>query len=72
MKEKTSDRTISDLKSELDEAKSEGERSKKALAAKEEVEARQIEAIQNLTSANQQWEEESNRLRCKIILQSMI
>ena len=63
---------MSDLRQELEEAKSEGERSKKALSAKEEVEARQIEAIQNLTSANQQWEEESNRLRYKMILQSMI
>ncbi len=60
-KEKASDKELKSLRTELEEVKAECERAKKSLAAKDEVETKQIEAIQNLTSANSKWEEEHNK-----------
>ena len=51
-KEKTSEKELKSLRTELDERKKECERLQKSLAAKDEVEMKQIEAIQNLSSAN--------------------
>ncbi len=60
-KEKASDKELKTLRSDLEEARSECDRVKKSLSAKDEVETRQIEAIQTLTSANSRWEEEHNK-----------
>lgn len=56
-KEKSSDKEVKSLRSQLDDKTKECERLQKSLGAKEELERAQIESIQNLTSANSQWEE---------------
>ena len=61
-KEKSNEKEIKALKTDLDKKKEESERLKKSLGAKDEVESKQIEAIQNLTNANSKWEEEHNKV----------
>ena len=51
-KEKTSEKEMKNLQSELDERKKECERLQKSLTAKDEIEMKQIEAIQSLSNAN--------------------
>ena len=51
-KEKTSEKEMKNLQSDLDERKKECERLQKSLTAKDEIEMKQIEAIQSLSNAN--------------------
>ena len=47
-KEKSNEKEMKSLKSDLDDKKTECDRLKKSLSAKDEIETKQIEAIQNL------------------------
>ena len=66
-KEKSNEKEIKALKTDLDKKKDECDRFKKSLSAKDEVETKQIEAIQNLTNANSKWEEEHNKVKKKML-----
>ncbi|RZF36273.1 hypothetical protein LSTR_LSTR012236 [Laodelphax striatellus] len=61
--EKDNQKSISSLKEQVDEANQELERAKKSLSAKEEVERTQIEAVHQLTKANQLLEKELDESR---------
>lgn len=50
----------------MERRREEGDRLKKSLGAKGEVESKQIEAIQSLTSANARWEEEHNKVKSEL------
>ncbi|XP_059079993.1 LOW QUALITY PROTEIN: TATA element modulatory factor-like [Tigriopus californicus] len=62
VKEKANEKEIKQLKTNLEEKTTEADRLKKSLKAKDEVESKQIEAIQNLTSANSKWEDEHKKV----------
>merc|ERR1712179_211589 len=57
-KEKGNDNEVSKLKSDLEKNVTEVERLRKSLAAKNDLEGNQSEAIKTLTDANQAWETE--------------
>jgi chromosome segregation ATPase len=65
-KEKANDKEIKSLKSDLDDKKAECDRLKKSLKAKDEIETKQIEAIQGLTTANSKWEDEHNKVKSEL------
>ncbi len=65
-KEKASDKDIKNLKSQLEDKTKECERLNKSLDAKNDIETKQIEAIQNLTTANSQWEEANKKMASEL------
>ncbi|XP_057672471.1 TATA element modulatory factor-like [Diorhabda carinulata] len=62
-KEKENENTIKHLKENVESLTTESDRLKKSLAAKDEVERTQIEAINQLTSKNKKLENEVNKLK---------
>ncbi|KRT81294.1 hypothetical protein AMK59_5451, partial [Oryctes borbonicus] len=62
-KEKEHENTIKYLKDNVEDLTSETERLKRSLAAKEEVERSQIEAVHQLTAKNKKFENEVNQLK---------
>jgi chromosome segregation ATPase len=61
-KEKAAASEMKSIKTELEETKKECEKLQKLDERKKECERSQIEAIQNLTTANSKWESEHNKL----------
>jgi len=62
-KEKGHDSEVSKLKADLEKNMTEVERSRKSLAAKNNLEGSQSEAIKTLTEANQAWEAENKKVK---------
>ena len=58
-KEKSSEKDLNSTREKLEKKAEECDRLKKSLAAKDEVESRQIEAVRDLTTANTTWQEEA-------------
>lgn len=65
-KEKEHETTIKHLKESIEDLSSETERLKRSLAAKEEVERSQIEAVHLLTSKNKKHEHDVNLLQSQV------
>nr|XP_018898968.1 PREDICTED: TATA element modulatory factor [Bemisia tabaci] len=64
--DKDNQKVISSLREQLEETNQELERTKKALTAKEDVERKQIEAVDQLTKTNQKLEKEVSSLKSQV------